>query len=198
MAYNTDIDIDVPDRSIILEKIRHIPASIREHGAVRRHNSGVYVTDIPYDPRYGVSALDYRQAETRGYFKLDILNMNIYKQVRDEEHLRTLMGEPDWSLLSNEEVVGKLIHIHAHYQVLRAMPEPVNSIPRMAMFLAIIRPAKRYLVGRRWTEVATEVWNPDGQGRYVFKKSHAIAYAQLVVVNMNLYRENPEAFVLPE
>ena len=47
-----DIDIDLPDRSKLLELIRHIPARYLHDGKVRKHNSGIYVTDIPYDPIY--------------------------------------------------------------------------------------------------------------------------------------------------
>ena len=65
------------------------------------------------------------------------------------------------------------------------MPEPVDSIPRLAMFLALIRPAKKHLIGKTWREVSQTIWDRENDG-YSFKKSHAIAYAQLVVVHMNL------------
>ena len=65
------------------------------------------------------------------------------------------------------------------------MPEPVDSIPRLAMFLAVIRPGKKHLIGQKWGEVAKTVWDKGTDG-YTFKKAHAIAYAQLVVVHMNL------------
>jgi hypothetical protein len=54
------------------------------------------------------------------------------------------------------------------------------------MFLAIIRPAKRHLVGKTWKEVAETVWDKPEDDTYYFKKAHAIAYSNLVVVNMNL------------
>jgi hypothetical protein len=66
------------------------------------------------------------------------------------------------------------------------MPEAVNSVPRLAMFLAIIRPAKRHLIGLPWAEVAKTVWNKPADGGYFFKKAHAISYAHLVLVHMNL------------
>jgi hypothetical protein len=65
------------------------------------------------------------------------------------------------------------------------MPEPVDSIPRLAMFLAVIRPAKRELSGKSWVEVGKTVWDKT-EDVYYFKKAHAISYAHLVVVNMNL------------
>ena len=53
------------------------------------------------------------------------------------------------------------------------------------MFLAVIRPSKKHLIGKPWREVAKTVWDDDKTG-YHFKKSHSVAYAQLVVVHMNL------------
>ena len=66
------------------------------------------------------------------------------------------------------------------------MPEPANTIPRMAMLLSVIRPAKRHLIGLPWKDVAKSVWEKPSDGSYFFKKSHAVAYATLVAVNMNL------------
>ena len=69
------------------------------------------------------------------------------------------------------------------------MPEAIDSIPRMAMFLSIIRPAKRHLVGKSWKEIALTVWNKPNDDSYFFKKSHAVSYAHLVAVHMNLLVE---------
>jgi hypothetical protein len=98
------------------------------------------------------------------------------------------MREPNWDNLRNRDFVEKLIHLNNQFGTLRSMPEPVNSIPRLAMFLAIIRPGKKHLIGKTWKEIAETVWDKDHTG-YTFKKSHAIAYAHLVVVHMNLLEE---------
>ena len=68
------------------------------------------------------------------------------------------------------------------------MPEPINSIPRLAMFLALLRPGKKHLIGESWRDVANTVWDKGSDG-YSFKKAHGIAYAQLVVVHMNLIEQ---------
>jgi hypothetical protein len=185
MRIDSDIDIDFGSRDELLKLIPHTPASMRNITPVRRHNTGVYVTDIPYDPVNNMSALHYEDAEKRGYFKLDLLNVHVYSQVRDEKHLIELMCEPDWSKLNDREFVEKLIHLANHYQSIQKMPEPINSIPRLAMFLALIRPAKKHLIGKRWSEVSKTIWDKEDDG-YAFKKAHAIGYAQLVVVHMNL------------
>lgn len=188
MRIDSDIDIDFGNRDKLLAVIKHVPASMRNVNPIRKHPSGVYITDIPYDPVNDMSAIDYDDADKRGYFKLDLLNVHVYNQVKDEEHLNRLMQEPDWSLLNKRDFVEKLIHLGNQYDNLRKMPEAVNSITRLAMFLAVIRPAKRHLIGRTWKEVNETVWEKDHTG-YSFKKSHAIAYAHLVVVHMNLLRE---------
>ena len=113
--------------------------------------------------------------------------MNLYNQVKDEAHLQQLMSaEPDWSKLYEREFCEQIMHIGNHYETLIRMPEAVNSIPRMAMFLSVIRPAKRHLIGLPWAQVAATVWEKPEDGSYYFKKAHAISYSHLVVVHMNL------------
>lgn len=189
MKFNSDIDIDFGNRDLILEKIKYIPASMRNVNPIRKHSTGIHVTNIPYDPIHDMAALDYEEAERRGYFKLDLLNVHVYNQVRDENHLLELMREPNWNKLTDKSFVEQLIHLGNHYNQIQKMPEPINSLPRLAMFLAIIRPGKKHLIGRTWVEVAKTVWEKEESG-YIFKKSHSIAYAQLVVVHMNLLEEN--------
>jgi hypothetical protein len=135
-----------------------------------------------------MASIDYTEAEERGYFKLDLLNVHVYENVKDELHLVTLMQDPDWTMLKNRNTVEQLIHLNNSFNIMQRMPEPIDSIPRLAMFLAVMRPAKKHLQGLTWKEVAKTVWDKDSDG-YSFKKSHAIAYAQLVVVHMNLLKE---------
>ena len=185
---SADIDLDFADRDQVLQLIKATPAHQVHQGQIRRHNSGVYVTDIPYDPVNDMAAIDYVEAEQRGYFKLDLLNVHVYSQVRDELHLATLMRDPNWGNLNKREFVEKLIHLGNHYQSLQKMPSSVDSIPRLAMFLALIRPAKRHLIGQSWADISKSIWDKNTDG-YSFKKSHAVAYAHLVVVHMNLIEE---------
>jgi hypothetical protein len=188
MKFKSDIDIDFGNRDEILKLIHHTPAAMRKVSPMRKHATGVHVTEVPYDPVYDMASIDYAEAERRDYFKLDLLNVHVYNQVRDERHLIELMRDPDWSRLKNRDFVEKLIHLGNQYNALRSMPEPVDSIPRLAMFLALIRPGKKHLQGKLWKEVANTVWDKGNDG-YVFKRSHSIAYAHLVVVHMNLLEE---------
>jgi len=187
VKFSSDIDIDFADRTTALALLKHHPAGIVRDGKLVRHNTGIYVTDIPVDPFTGTASIDHHMAEDRGYIKLDFLNMSVYGQVRDPEHLDVLMNtEPAWDRLYDPEFCAQLTHIGNHYDTLIQMPEAVNTIPRLAMFLAVIRPAKRHLIGLPWAEVAKTVWEKSTDGSYGFKRSHAISYSHLVVVHMNL------------
>lgn len=188
--FSSDIDIDFADRSQILNLVKHIGASIIDQEKSNPHNTGIYVTDIPLDPFTGRSGIDYKDAEQRGYIKLDFLNVGLYSLVENEKHLIDLISrEPSWDKLYDPDFLSRLIHIGNHYDTLIKMPEAVNSIPRLAMFLAIIRPAKKHLVGLPWAEVAKSIWNKPSDGSYYFKKSHSIGYSHLVVMHMNLLEE---------
>lgn len=188
--FKSDIDIDFGDRTRALELLRVTPASIMRDGQLVPHNTGVYPTEIPVDPVTGRASLDYQTAEERGYAKLDFLNVSLYTYIKNEEHLQQLMSaEPLWDLLLQREFCEQLIHIGNHYDTVMRMPEPVDSIPRMAMLLSVIRPAKRHLIGKPWRDVAATVWDRPADDSYYFKKSHAVAYAHLVVVHMNLICE---------
>lgn len=183
-----DIDIDFLDRSKILNIIEHVPAAIIENNLVKKHNTGVYCHQIPVNPITGTSSIDYKEAEDRGYFKIDFLNVGIYKDIRNEEHLDQLLNqEPLWDLLLQDDFVNLLFHVNGHGSTLRTMKP--TSIPQLAAVLAVIRPAKRYLIGKDWETVLKEVWVKPSSDEYYFKKSHATAYAAAVVVQMNLICE---------
>jgi hypothetical protein len=189
MKFQSDVDIDFGNRDNILQHIQHVPAAMRNVKPIRKHATGVHITQVPYDPVHDIAAIDYVEAEKRGYFKLDLLNVHVYENVRDELHLVELMREPDWKKLEDAKFVEQLIHLNNQFYNLKKMAEPVNSIPRLAMFLAVIRPGKKHLIGEKWSEVAKTVWDKGTDG-YVFKKAHAIAYAHLVVVHMNMLNDS--------
>jgi hypothetical protein len=183
-----DIDIDFADRTLALNQFKHVAAAIEDNGTFKKHNSGVYCTSIPYNPITGISTIDYKEAEDRGYFKIDFLNVGVYNGVKDEAHLILLMEtEPLWDLLEQDEFTQLLFHVNGHGSILR-QSKP-KSIEQLAAVLAMIRPAKRYLIGKDWTTVMTEVWTKPENDEYFFKKSHAVAYATAVVVQMNLICE---------
>lgn len=184
-----DIDIDFPDRETALKHIKYIRASREQNDSLVPHNTGIYVQSIPHNPISNLSNIDYKQAEGRGYFKIDLLNVSIYKDIKSEEHLIDLMEtEPLWDLLEQDEFTDLLFHINGHGDILRAMKP--KSLEQLAAVLAMIRPAKRHLIGKDWTTVMLEVWTKPKNDDYYFKKAHAIAYATAIVVQMNLICES--------
>ena len=183
-----DIDIDFVDRDQALTLFEHIPASRLDNKRLVKHNTGVYLHAVPVDAVSGLCQIPYEQAEEEKYFKIDFLNVGIYKGVRDEEHLVQLMEtEPLWDLLTQDEFVNLLFHLNGHGDIIRkTLP---TSVEQLSAVLAMIRPAKRYLIGKDWTTIMTEVWTKPSNDEYYFKKSHATAYAVAIVVQMNLICE---------
>lgn len=184
-----DIDIDFADRTKALGFFEHIRASRIEDQQLVPHNTGVYFHSVPVDARSNLCAVPYNEAEEQGFFKIDFLNVSLYKDVRDEEHLTQLMNtEPLWDLLEQDDFVNLLFHVNGHGSILRQM-KPKN-VEQLAAVLAMIRPAKRNLIGKDWKTVELEIWKkPKHKHEYYFKKSHATAYAVAIIVQMNLICE---------
>jgi len=187
-----DIDIDVADRDQLLKEIDHIPAAIhKDNGSWIKHNTGIYVTDIPTNPLTEFASVDYREAEDRGYIKLDILNNTVYRLVKDRAHLIELTQQPvDWTRLQDPDFFARVVHIGNHYSLYKKLAEPIANLEHMAMFLALIRPAKRNLVGLLWKDIAQLVWTKASDGTYGFKHSHAMSYSLLVAVHINLLSQH--------
>lgn len=189
---SADIDLDLANRDQLLKLIQATPARQFYQGQVRQHNSGVYVTDIPWDPVHRCSALDYKQAEKLGYFKIDLLNMSVYQLIKSPEHYEQMINqEPPWERLWTDRAwAHQIVHVGSYKSLLENMRP--NSIPRMAAFISIIRPGKAHLQNQPWDKVFETVWDGDDSQGFVFKKSHAVSYAALVALHMNLLNQPGE------
>jgi hypothetical protein len=183
---SADIDIDLADREYLLKLIQVTSARQAYQGQIRRHNSGIYPTDIPWDPVNACAAIDYKTAEQLGYFKIDLLNMSVYQLIKNSTHYQEMLSqEPSWNRLwTDPDWAKNLVHIGNYTELLKSMRP--DSIPRMAAFISIIRPGKAYLQNQSWSDVFEAVWDGDNSRGFVFKKSHAISYAALVALHMNL------------
>ena len=186
-----DIDIDFFDRETILSKIPHVIAGRYDRGEYKRHNTGVYLQKIPVNPLSGLSAIDYETAQQRGYFKIDFLNVGAYKGIKNEEHIEKLIAtEPLWDLMYEQEVCDQLFHVNG-YHTLLAQLKP-KSIEELAIVLALIRPGKKHLIPicieKGFQEIQQDVWVKTTD--YSFKRSHGIAYAHVIVMQLNLLCEN--------
>lgn len=183
-----DIDIDFLDREEALKHFKHVRARRVDDNKVVKHNTGVYMSEVPFDPENNLCSIPYDQAEEQGLFKIDFLNVNLYKGIRNEEHLLKLMEiEPLWELLEQDDFTNLLFHVNGHGQILRKLKP--TTVEQLAAVLAIIRPAKRHLIDQTWQDIMTEVWKKPKTDEYFFKKSHATAYAIAIVVQMNLICE---------
>jgi len=181
-----DIDIDFADRTVVLAQIKHRVAKL---DTGKKHNTGVYANEIPHNPVDGLSTIEHKTAEERGYFKLDFLNVSIYKEVNNEAHLTELMErKPLWQLLEHKDFSDKVFHLNGHDELLKQLKP--TSVQQLAATLAIIRPAKRYLANKDWETIMKQVWIKPTNGDYFFKKAHAVGYAMACVVHMNLICEN--------
>ena len=190
MKIDFDVDIDMANREEFLRLVNHTPASIKDdNGNFTKHNTGIYLQTIPKFPLDGFSAIDYKQAEEDGWFKLDILNNHVYKDIRDEAHLNKLLDtEPMWDLLEHEEFVKLLFHIGNHYDIVKKYKP--TSIEQLSIILALIRPGKRHLVGKDWDSIKREIWLKPNDNSYYFKQSHAVGYATVIALQMNLLCES--------
>ena len=183
-----DIDIDFPDRKQILDTIKHIPARLEDG---KKHNTGVYCHEIPYNPITDTASFDYKSAEDRGYFKIDFLNVNAYNGVRNEAHIIELLdNEPLWDLLYEKDVCDQLFHVNGYHNLLAELKP--TSILDLAMVLAMIRPGKKHLIPickeKGFQAIKDEIWTKT-EDAYFFKKAHAVSYASVIVVQLNLICE---------
>lgn len=188
MIKRPDVDIDFANREQALDLFPHVAATQIVDGRRQKHKTGVYFHPVPIDPYTGWCDQDYQHAEELGFFKVDLLNVGLYQKIQNREHLKRLADqEPLWDLLEDAGFVSLLFHVSNHADILQKM-KPRN-LEQLAAVLAMIRPAKRYLVGQPWDRVLSEVWmRPEGD-EYFFKKSHSFSYALAIVVQMNLICE---------
>lgn len=158
---------------------------------IYQHNVGVYFQNIPVDCYTGLSSIDYKKADELGYVKFDIINNNVYQNIKDNVHMEKLLNmEPVWEMLDFPEVVEKLYHINNHFDIVSKLKP--DSVEKLAAVLCMIRPAKRYLITENpdWDYIFEYVWTPpEDKTQYYFKKSHSIAYAKVIVLQMNLIYE---------
>lgn len=201
MLERGDIDIDFASRDRAMRVLGGTPASIVRDGKLTKHNTGVYFHDVPSDPVTGLCSIDYERAESRGFFKIDLLNVGVYDMIRDEQHLIEMMSRPlDWSVFEDESFVSGLFHLGNHAD-LTARLKP-RSIAHLAMVLALIRPGKRHLQqrceSRGFDSISDEIWTKTDGDEYFFKKSHAISYAVLVYVHANLLLDRPATHAIME
>ena len=186
--FKADIDIDVVSSA----KIENLfPTSIRAsnvmNNELKPHPCGFYFQNMPVDAVTGLAAIPYNEAEELGFLKIDFLHNDIFSQISSRAELKALIDvEPNWSLLENEKVVKNLFHVGRHFDLLQTVKP--KSILTLADCLALIRPGKRDLLNAYRVspdKIRSILYSSDENG-YSFKKSHAIAYALVIVIQLHL------------
>jgi len=195
-----DLDIDVKDRGKV---VSYFPNAIigsqldKKRKIITPHNNGVYFQNIPVDPVSGLSAFPYDMAEELfGFYKIDLLPNHVYDLVEDEEDLVELLNRPvDWSWFLDERFYTnedtKLILTHLGNYNWLCNKYPPTSIEDIAVLIALVRPRKKYLYQNKksWTFIKSVIWeklDTENTKQYFFKKSHAIAFAHLVVLHAQI------------
>lgn len=187
-----DIDIAQKSRDTMIDSLYHIPASKINDKGINPHGVGVYFCDIPKDRISGLASIDYKRAEEDlGYIKMDFLHNTVYDRFESRQQIYDIIeSEPNWNFLYKKEVIEQLPHINNYYTLINQMPL-IDSIEKLAMFIAVIRPGKKYLIDivqstGKWESIENKIWVKEDTG-YQYKKSHAIAYALSIVVAMNQF-----------
>lgn len=183
-----DIDIDVGDRKQVLKYFEHVNASMRKKEQLVKHQTGVYFHKIPVDPITQLSSIDYEQAEQRGYYKIDVLNLSFLNQITSQSDLiRLATTQPNWALLEYQEFVDQLFHIKGHFDIVQKIKP--TSVQDLMLVLALIRPGARHLLDQPKHVIEQNIWLPPKDNSYYFKKSHSCGYAHVIVTQMNLICE---------
>jgi len=186
-----DVDIDV-EPTFRPERLfpRWPRAAVVKDGKVSSHPVGVYPQAMAVDPFTGLAAIPYEEAEDLGYLKVDFLHLNVYQHFSTRAEIEELLAkEPDWTLLQLPSTWSKLFQLAKHGELL-AKVQP-KSVEELADCMALIRPGKKALLGLYLKErVACRrvLYAKDDEG-YSFKKSHALAYALVVVLQLHLIEQ---------
>lgn len=184
-----DLDIDVKNRDDLLNHFKHISAS-KITNTIQPHLVGEYFCDIPTDLITNQASIDYKTAEEEyGFIKIDILHNTEYDNYKSRTDMFETLNKPIiWDNLYKEQFIKKLPHIGNYYTLINQLPK-IKSVENLARFIAIIRPAKKYLIDRllstkNWDSIDNDIWTKESDG-YQFKHSHAISYAMLITLALN-------------
>jgi DNA polymerase III alpha subunit len=182
-----DVDIDLRTDFNPKEFFPWVRASTVQNEELRAHPCGYYPQAIAEDPVSQLSAVPYDKAEELGYLKIDFLHLGVYDNFKTRSEIEELLAtEPDWGLLTIPSEQKKLFQLSKHGDILSEIKP--KSIEEIADVLALIRPGKKQYVKLYKTqrEATRRILYSKGEDGYSFKKSHAIAYALVIVLQLHL------------
>lgn len=184
---SADIDIDLQTSFKPGSLFPWPRASMVKNDFLGPHPCGVYPQRIAVDPLTKLAAIPHKEAEELGYLKIDFLHLSLYDHFESREEIDALLEvEPDWGLLQIPSEQVKLFQLSKHGDVLDVV-KPKN-VEELADVLALIRPGKKQLAKLYKTqrESTRRVLYAKDENGYSFKKSHAIAYALVIVLQLHL------------
>ncbi len=186
-----DVDIDFKTDFDPIDYFKEaIRASMVKNGELVKHPAGAYFQSIPVDSITTLSAIPYDKAEEIGYFKIDFLHLSLLDYFDNKQQIRALLKkDPDWSLLQDPSVVAKLFQIHRHYNLLSQVKP--KSVEELADCIALIRPGKRALLQsylKDPSKIRPFIYRQDADDKSAFRKSHSIAYALTIVLQLHLIK----------
>lgn len=185
--FSGDIDIDLRTDFNPKKLFPWTRASLIKNDDLSPHPCGVHPQEIPEDPITELSAIPYKEAEELGYAKIDFLHLGIYDNFNSREEIEELIKvEPDWGLLTIPSEQKKLFQLSNHGDILSVVKP--KSIEELADVLALIRPGKKQYVKLYTTqkEATRRILYAKDENGYSFKKSHAIAYSLVIVLQLHL------------
>lgn len=185
-----DIDIDISAKFSMLTIFDNkiVQASRIEKDLLVNHPVGYYFQNIAQDPFTGFSAIPYDMAGGEGYFKIDFINNLALNSFNSKEEMNHYLDiEPDWSLLDDVNNVNKLFHLSGHFELVSSI-NPKNVL-EIADVIAFIRPNKQKLLYKylRNKKMARKELYTVREKSHM-KKSHAVAYALLVKLQLHLIK----------
>jgi hypothetical protein len=190
MTRHPDIDIDTPS-NFVPEKIfpSWTRASMLQDGKLRHHPCGMHPQSIAQDPLTHFAAIPYDIATKEyDYFKIDFLHLHVYDHFSSKEEIDELLKiDPDWNLLQSPSTVKQLFQIGKHYDILTKIKP--RSIMELSDVISLIRPGKFYLI-QKYIEnkqlARKYLYEKNEDEAFTFKKSHAVAYAMVIVLQLHL------------
>ena len=182
-----DIDIDIQNVKIdtIFKNCRH--ASRIFDNEIKCHPVGIYFQNIPLDPKTKFAAIPYEESEKFGFYKVDFLHLTTLDRFQNRRQMLDVLKLPvNWESFKNQNIVSKLPQINKSFDIINAVAP--KSIIELADCLTLIRPAKRkylqrYLLNRE--NIRPLLYQKDEGEKYSFKKGHAIAYAQNILIELH-------------
>lgn len=184
-----DVDIDTAPsfRATEIFKLWPRAAVLTNEGKLQPHPCGVYPQEMASDPVTGLAAIPYDQAEELGYLKVDFLHLNVYQHFKNRREVDALLAiEPEWTYLQLPTAQPKIFQLAKHGQLLSDLKP--KSIEEVADVMALIRPGKKNFIGlyKKDREAARRILYAKDETGYAFKKSHALAYAYVVWLQLHL------------